>query len=184
MVTFLRIFTQTLFLLYCAAISNAATISKALTTTPNIMNKLSTAVQPIEFHADSISLNQKNHEGIYKGHVTLDQGTAHVRAAAATTTWDEKNQLIKASATGTKTMQAHYWQQTTAEKPPLHAYADLIYYYPERHLIELIGHARVTQNNNSLSAPHITYDTLTTHVTSTGNTQERTTIIIYPEKKA
>ena len=47
-------------------------------------------------------------------------------------------------------------------KPPFHAYADTIRYYPLRHLIELIGNARVEQGNNSLSAAKITYDTVET----------------------
>ena len=138
--------------------------------------------QVMELQANSADLNQQTHRGIYLGDVQIDQGTTHIRAAEAVTEGNLKNQLIKAVIKGNKTAQAHYWSLTELNKPPMHAYADTINYYPASHLIELIGNARIEQGTNSFAAPSIRYDTEHQHVVSKSNGQERTTIIIYPGK--
>ncbi|MBA2649110.1 MAG: lipopolysaccharide transport periplasmic protein LptA [Legionella sp.] len=139
--------------------------------------------QPIQVFADSANLSQKEHQGIYTGNVQFNQGSTHIRADNAITKVTDKNQLTLAIANGSKNNQAHYWAETEANKPPLHAYADSIRYYPQRHLIELKGAARVVQGNNSFSAAIITYDTIKQHVVSQSEGTLRTNIIIYPEKK-
>lgn len=137
----------------------------------------------VELSADSADLNQQTHRGEYTGDVQFDQGTTHLRATKAITEGDQHNKLIFAVATGSDSEQAHYWTQTALDKPLLHAYADTIRYYPDRHLIELIGNARVIQGDNSFSAPKITYDTLKQHVLSKSDGKTRTVIIIHPGKQ-
>ncbi len=137
----------------------------------------------IQFRADSADINQTTHHGIYTGNVQLDQGSTHIRAAEAITEGNQKNQLIKAIIKGNKDIPAHYWTLTANDKPPLHAYAETIHYYPEKQRIELIGNARVEQGTNSFSAPKITYDMVQQHVVSESNGKARTTIIIHPEKQ-
>jgi lipopolysaccharide export system protein LptA len=136
-----------------------------------------------ELSADTANLDQQTHRGEYTGHVEFNQGTSHLRAAKAITQGSPQNKLILAIALGNKDNQAHYWTQTEADKPLLHAYADKICYYPERHLIELMGHAHVSQGDNSFSGPKISYDTEKQHVISKGKGKNRTLIIIHPEKK-
>ncbi|PWY54816.1 lipopolysaccharide transport periplasmic protein LptA [Legionella qingyii] len=133
--------------------------------------------------ADSADLSQQEHKGIYIGNVELVQGTTNLQASKAVTIGNEKNQLVVAIANGTKEKQAHYWTITDPKKPPVHAYADIIRYYPLRHLIELIGNARVEQGKNSFSAAKISYDTEKQHVLSHGNDSQRIVIIYHPEKK-
>ena len=133
--------------------------------------------------ADSADLSQKNHHGTYTGHVNLTQGTTNIIADNAVTEGSIKNELTLAIANGSKNQQAHYWTETEPDKPPFHAYANSIRYYPARHLIELVGNARVEQGKNSLSADVITYDTLAQHVVTKNNGKKRTSIVIYPEKK-
>nr|WP_231862006.1 lipopolysaccharide transport periplasmic protein LptA [Legionella hackeliae] len=137
-----------------------------------------------ELSADSADLNQQTHQGEYIGKVEFDQGTSHLRAARAITEGNQQNKLTLAIAYGDDRNQAHFWTQTAVDKPLLHAYADTIRYYPERHLVELIGNARVTQGDNSFAGPKISYDTEKQHVLSKGDHKNRTTIIIHPEKKA
>ncbi|KTC88657.1 lipopolysaccharide transport periplasmic protein LptA [Fluoribacter dumoffii] len=134
--------------------------------------------------ADSADLNQQQHKGIYTGNVELVQGTTNLQAGKAVTIGNEKNQLIVAIASGTAGKQAHYWTITDPKKPPVHAYADTIRYYPLRHLIELIGNARVEQGTDSFSAAKISYDTVKQHVLSQGSKNKRITIIYHPEKKS
>lgn len=139
--------------------------------------------QIMQLHAGSADINQQTHQGIYRDDVQLDQGTTHIRASEATTTGNEKNQLTLAVIKGNLNTQAHYWTLPATDKPLMHAYADIINYYPDRHLIELIGHARVEQGNNSFAAPKISYDTLAQHVVSESSATSRTTIIFHPEKR-
>jgi lipopolysaccharide export system protein LptA len=139
--------------------------------------------QTMHVVSDSADLSQKNHKGTYTGNVEFIQGSTNLHAANAITQGNDKNQLVLAIANGGKGKQAHYWTETGPDKPPFHAYADTIKYYPLRHLIELIGNARVEQGPNSLSAAKISYDTLEQHVVSESKGTTRTTIILYPEKK-
>lgn len=138
--------------------------------------------QTLHLQAGSADLNQQTHRGVFLNNVILDQGSTHIRAATALTISNAQNKLIKAILKGNKTQQAHYWTQMTLDKPLVHAYGDAIYFYPERHLIKLIGHARVQQGKNSFTAPRIIYDTEQQHVISKGNQHEPTMIIFYPEK--
>ena len=133
--------------------------------------------------ADSANLSQQTHQGTYTGHVEFVQGTTNLHSSQAITQGNNKNQLELAIANGSKKLQAHYWTESGSGKPPFHAYADTIHYYPLRHFIELIGNARIEQGKNSLSAAKITYDTVEKHVISQSDKTTRTIIILYPEKK-
>ncbi len=135
----------------------------------------------VELSANFADLNQQTHQGAYEGNVQLDQGTTHLRASNANTKGNKQNKLVFAVACGDKFHQAHYWAQTDKDKPLLHAYADIMKYYPNQHLIVLIGNAKVLQGSNSFAAPKISYDTLHQHIVS--NSKGRVTIIIHPENK-
>jgi lipopolysaccharide export system protein LptA len=140
--------------------------------------------QVMHVTADSADLSQLHHIGTYTGNVIFTQGTTNLHANKATTEGNLKNELSLAIANGTHGKQAHYWTETGPDKPPFHAYADTIKYYPLKHTIELIGNARIEQGANSLSAAKITYDTQEQHVVSQSDGTTRTVIILYPEKKS
>ena len=133
--------------------------------------------------ADSARLNQQTHQGTYIGQVIFIQGTTHLNAAKALTKINQDNKLILAIAEGEKDKPAHYWTETGPNKPPFHAYANTIKYYPLRHKVVLIGNALIKQGLNSLSAAKITYDTEKQHLISESTPTKRTTIVLYPEKK-
>jgi lipopolysaccharide export system protein LptA len=137
--------------------------------------------QLLQLRANSADINQETHKGIYSDNVELDQGTTHLRAAKAMTEVNLKNKLTKAIAEGSSKKQAHFWTLIDEKKPEVHAYANTILYFPEKHLIQLIGNARVEQGNDSFSAPHIDYDTLHQHVVSFSKGRAQTVIIIHPE---
>ncbi|GGI81028.1 lipopolysaccharide transport periplasmic protein LptA [Legionella impletisoli] len=134
--------------------------------------------------ANKADINQATHKGIYTGDVELDQGSSHLRAAFAITQGNESNQLIKAFAKGDTHAQAHFWCLTAHNKPVLHAYADKIYYYPNKHIIELVGNAKVSQGENTFQAPTILYNVEQQHVITKRSGNQRTSITIYPEKKS
>lgn len=135
----------------------------------------------LQLRADTADINQTTRQGIYHNNVELDQGSTHLRAAHAMTVVNLQNQLIRATAEGDSAAQAHFWTLTDEKKPPLHAYANIIRYFPEKHRIQLEGKARVEQGIDSFSAPIIHYDTLHQHVISQSNHNDQTVIIIHPE---
>lgn len=139
--------------------------------------------QQLFFRADSVDINQATHHGLYIGQVELDQGSTHIRAHMVITDGDKDHQITKATLKGNTGAQAHYWVLTTQDKPPLHAFADVIYYFPERHMVELVGHAKVEQGDNLISGAYICYNTQTQHVVSNSGNHMRTTIVLHPEKK-
>lgn len=134
--------------------------------------------EAIHVDADKALFTQQTHKGIYTGHVIIVQGTTNLTAFKAMTQGNEKNALILAEAYGNGKEQAHYWTKIAENKPIFHAYADTIRYFPEKHYIELIGHAKVMQGENVLTAPIVRYDTVTQEMVS-----KKTSILIYPEKK-
>ena len=140
--------------------------------------------QVLHVQAGAADINQHTLRGTYINDVQLTQGSTHLHASEASTTTDSEHQLILAIIKGSDKKQAHYWTKPDVNKPIVHAYADVIKYYPKQHLIELTGHARVIQGKNSFSAPTIRYDTINQHVMSNGVAgHERTRLIFYPEGK-
>ena len=138
--------------------------------------------KPIYLSADSADLNQSTHQGEYIGHVDFKQGTSHITAERAITLVDENNKLTKAVAYGNDKTRAHFSTMTDQQKPKMHARAKIIRYYPLKHLIELEGHAQVTQGNDRFEADIIKYDTIKQHVISNNKGTGRTLIVINSDK--
>ena len=139
--------------------------------------------RPVELRAGHVLINQDTHRITYTQHVKLDQGSMHLRAATASTLTDKHHQLKQATAHGDRMRQAHAWTSIAINKPPLHAYADEIRYYPQLHRLVLLGHARINQAPNAFLAPKITYDMLANHVITEASGDERTRIILDPPSR-
>ena len=138
----------------------------------------------VYFSSGQASLDEKTGEGRYSESVSIDQGTTHLRAIDAKTIMNAKHELTRAIANGNNKEQAHFWTCTSADKPPLHAYADTLSYYPLENRLELVGHARIIQGNNTLTAPTINYDTKAERLITTASTDKKqgTLILIHPKK--
>lgn len=141
--------------------------------------------QPLELKASSADINQSEHKGIYSDGVEFDQGSTHIRADRAITKTDNNNKLTMAVIYGNAQNQAHYWSQMEKNKPDLHAYADMIEYYPDKKIIRLIGNARVEQGENLFTAPKISYDIQKRHILSSTmkNNNQKTVIVFHPQRK-
>ena len=146
--------------------------------TPDDQKKLA------QIFAGSVNLDLKKHRGEYIGGVRIDQGTTHLRATRAITESDAQNKLIYAVAFGKAKEQAYYCTQPELHKPIIQAYANIIRYYPIRHIVELIGDARIIQGKNSFHSPKIFIDTLKQHITAKSNEKQRTLIIIQQDHKS
>ena len=131
-------------------------------------------------HADKVVFNRLTNKGVYTGHVTIDQGTTHIQSSKATTQVDTQNKLQQITLNGFKNNQVHY-TSIVKNKPDVHAYADVMQYFPKRHMIQFIGNAKLRQGNDFFAAPMIMYDTLSQHMVSSSSGVVRTTIVIHPE---
>lgn len=141
--------------------------------------------KPLELKANTADINQSEHKGVYTNGIEFDQGTTHIRADKAITKTDANNKLIEAIIYGDTKNQAHYWSQMEKDKPDLHAFANIIKYYPESKIIKLIGNARVSQGENLFTAPKITYNIAKRHIISchTKDDTQKTVIIFNPPRK-
>lgn len=140
--------------------------------------------QVLLISSDNADFNHKKHQATFKGNIEIIQGSTHLKAHEIHSKADKNNHLTFAIAYGNKNEQAHYWTLPEKNKEILHAYADKIYFYPDKHLIKLIGNAKITQENNLFKAPIILFDTKNQHVISESNTNEKIKIIIHHEKKS
>lgn len=136
--------------------------------------------QILSLSADQAKLSQETHQGIFTGHVIFDQGSTHIRALKATTTTNANNQLDMAIAYGSQEQPVHFWTQTALHKPDLHAYATEMRYYPNKNLIELIGHASVQQGDDTMHADTLLYDTVKQSIVTTSSSNTRVHITIHP----
>jgi len=133
---------------------------------------------PVNLQAERISFNQRTHQTRCTNNVRLDQGSTHLRAARAMALIDEHHHLKLAIAKGDHKTQAHAWTTFTLDKPDVHAWADVIRYYPRTERLILLGHARLMQEPNTFLAPKITYDMKNHHVITSTQGTDRTHIVI------
>lgn len=138
--------------------------------------------QPVSVQADSVSIDNKEGQSQYEGNVLVQQGSTHLTAAKAVVYTTKENSIREAVAYGAGKVQAHYWTITDPKKPELHAYADTIQIFPDKHIVYLIGNAKVSQGEDLYQAPRIEYNSETQHVFSPQSKQGRTTIVIHPQQ--
>ena len=137
--------------------------------------------RPITLEADKADLNQATGHSTFHGRVKVAQGHTHLHANSADIYSDNNNKLIKAVAHGNATNRAHFWTLNERDNAEVHAHAKQITYTPNTHMVILEGNATVKQGNDLYSAPTITYNMQTQHVTSSGNSAGRTVIVIHPD---
>jgi len=138
---------------------------------------------PLSLMADQVSFDQKQGVGHYVGNVALDQGGNHLRSNKASSKTDAKHQLSLATAYGNEKNPAHFWR-TETKKAPLHAYANLIHYYPAEKKIVLIGNVKVKQGLNQFAAAKLTYYLETAKIVASKSGDSRPTIVLYQTAKS
>jgi lipopolysaccharide export system protein LptA len=135
--------------------------------------------------AASAQVNRTTGIGVYEGDVKIDRGTTHIIAEKLTTYNNKQNQFTKAVLAGKGDKLAEYNTVPELNKPVLTAKANIIEYYPQKHYVILMGNAIVTQGTNSITGPHLEYDTEKQIMVSKNNdkaTDNRTHIVIQPDE--
>lgn len=123
--------------------------------------------------------NYQTGVAIYTGDVVLSKGIVRLEAEKVISYHNKRHQLVKAIAFGSP---AHLWQAATKEQTELNAYAKRIEYYPNKHLVILIGNGNIIHDNNTLTAPYITYNVQTQELSTQPSKNERTIIILHKKQ--
>lgn len=135
--------------------------------------------QPMHIVANSAHWDGNKNTTTLVGNVIVTQGTTTVMADKLVLLTDKQNQIQQAIATGNL---ASYTTTTDITKPPLHAVAQSIEYFPPTSEIILIGRAHVQQGDNTVSAPRLEYNMNAQTVVSPAAKNGRTTIVIQPQQ--
>ena len=115
--------------------------------------------QEIRIEADEAEINEADGSSIYRGNVTLDQGTMRISADRIEIfTADSEIVEIVASTDKASTALAHYQQQPESDEEIVYADAREISYNARQERLNLIGEANVRQTEDELSGELITYD--------------------------
>lgn len=135
---------------------------------------------PYHIQADTIIYNQNLHTTIYQGHVHATQGTPRLTGDKVVV-YNSKvnNKIILIVATG---QPAHYTTLPDNQPKRLFTQADTIKYYPLKNQVLLLKRAKVTQDENLFTGPHIWYDISKQVVVSTSpEGHGKTTVVIEPQ---
>lgn len=136
--------------------------------------------QPLTINSDSATYDRDKHIIIYDGNVDAHQGTSNLSGDKLTIYQTPENKIDYLVTIGNP---AHYNTIPEPNKGRLFVVAQKITYYTEKKIVVLEGKAEVKQDNNLVSGPYIWYDMTNGIVHSkTNNPNERTTVVIQPQK--
>lgn len=135
---------------------------------------------PFHFKSNSIIYNGKQHTATYIGHVRVTQGTTRIRGNKLVVQYGKNGGVKKMIDTGNL---AHYSTLPDRQSKRLYAQAKKITYNPTTKIVLLEQHAKVTQEKNIFTGPHIWYDSGAGVVRTTPKKNQKTVIIIEPQDK-
>lgn len=155
-----------------------------LTVTPTLLLSLFAAVisgtvqalpsdweQEVLIESNASDMDRKNGTIVYRGNVTLTQGTLLISADKLYILSDG-NQIEKIVAEGGP---ATYEQQMEVGKPLTKAHGNRIDYYAGERRITLRGEAQLSQQGNQMNGDLITYDMVNEVIKARGNQDEENT---------
>lgn len=135
----------------------------------------SDAKLPYHFKSNSITYLEKRHQTIYTGHVHVTQGTTQLSSKRLLVQYRKGGGIEKMIATGNL---AHYSTLPDHQPARLFAEAKKITFNPIAGTVLLEHKARVTQEKNIFTGPHIWYDVVAGVVRTTPQKHQKTVIVI------
>lgn len=117
------------------------------------------------------------HTGInrYVGNVIATHGSSKLTGDTMTTYQNKAHKVDKVVTAGKP---ATFYSDENQGKPPVHATAATIIFYPIKHLAVFEQNAYATQGKNILKAPEITYNTQTQILESKGSKTQQVHILL------
>lgn len=141
--------------------------------------------QPITIQADAAMVDDNKGTSVYRGNVTINQGTLHV-SADEVEIYTADNEVIQIIAKTDKDSErlAHYEQQTNADKDTVQADAKMITYLVQEERLHLSGQARLEQVGDIFTGELLYYDIPRGIVNLSSGNQEgsRVNMTITPKK--
>ena len=136
--------------------------------------------KPYHIQANTITYDRNLHTTVYLGNVHARQGTTLLTGDRVVVYNDKTgNTIVRIVDVGRP---AKYSALTDQKHKMLHAQASTIDYYPIKHQVLLLKKARVTQDKDVFTGPHIWYDIKNQMVVSTSpGGHGRTTVVIEPQ---
>jgi len=125
--------------------------------------------------SDSAEMNYKTRIATFNGNVRANDKNSTLTADKAIAHRNKNRQISRVIAYGNL---AHYRTITSPKKPPLHAQAKIIKYYPPKHEVVLLDHAFARQGADTIRSPVIHYNTLKRVLHSTASKKGPTHIMI------
>lgn len=132
---------------------------------------------PIDIESHSATLD--NNQGVvtYSGNVRMKQGSRHLQSDTLILRKNTTGQLESMTAIGNP---AQLDLQPNAQKPPIHAEATMIEYFPKEKTIVLRKNALLSQASHTVLGEHLVYF-LETQALSAQRSDKRTTLRFGPK---
>ena len=137
--------------------------------------------QNINVAGNEATIDSKQGQTVLRGQVKITQGTLEINADKVTLFYDDKRKLKSLLAEGKP---ARFQQQLEANKPPVHAEAEIITYQATEEHLTLEKNALVEQKGATTRGGRIDYDitTDTAHAVGTNGTNPgRVEFVIPPQ---
>ena len=110
--------------------------------------------EPVTLEADFVEINDKDGEAVFKGRVTLRQGTLEINASEIIVKGDEDGfQYGKASGSP-----AHFKQKREGLEEHIDGYANRIEYNGLTGKLEMFENARLTRGSDRVEGDYISYN--------------------------
>lgn len=118
----------------------------------------SDSLEKLHITADSTTYNFKTDTTLFSGHVIANQGSTHLTAEKVITKANAKHDIQEIIAYGHGKTQAHYSTLPRPNDQAMHAFGDIIQYYPLSANVTLHKHVTVLQGENSFQGELIHYN--------------------------
>jgi lipopolysaccharide export system protein LptA len=138
--------------------------------------------QKIHITADATTYNFKNGTTQFQGNVIANQGTTQLTADKVITKTNAQHQIEEMIAYGSKTVRAHYSTLARQGDPRMHAYGDIIQYYPLTANVTLQKHVTVKQGENSFQGELILYNMSEQTITVPPTPSGRAVLVYNPDR--
>lgn len=135
---------------------------------------------PVHITSDHANFDNKSGIATYIGNVQVNQGSRHLTANKLVIESDANNRIKIMIATGSP---ATFSSQQNPNKPAGTGAAKIIKYYPQQDKVDLLQHAQLTQNGDTISGPKLSYNFVTEVLQGNSSARERTTVILQPRRK-
>lgn len=143
--------------------------------------------QPIHIEADSAMIEEKKGSSVYRGDVTIDQGTMHISAhrVEIITDGDQVIQIIASADNQRDAALAHYEQQPNPDEDKVYADARKITYFVQEERLHLTGNARLKQLRDTFAGELLYYNVNEgiVNLDSGGQEGDRVIMTINPKDK-